>query len=116
MRTTTARLVPAWVPADVAERVYLGELASDRADIRAELEILDAALGHHVAAYDRESVSLKRAGQTGRTELCALFESACLTSAQLAGITAAESKHPGILFVAYVRPLLRRDQPTQREG
>lgn len=83
----------------------------ERADIRAELEALDAALGHHAAAYDLESVSLKRAGPAERTELCALFASACLTPTQLAVIRAAESKHPGILFVAYVRPLVRRDAP-----
>jgi hypothetical protein len=107
---TDGRPVPAWVPADVAERVYLEELALDRADIRAELETLDAALGHHAAAYDLERVSLKRAGPGERTELCALFEPACLTPTQLAVIRAAESKHPGILFVAYVRPLLSRHQ------
>jgi hypothetical protein len=111
MRRTRERLVPAWVPADVGARVYVGELAMDRADIRRELQILEAALGHHVAAYAPDCMPLKRAGPARRTELCALFEPACLTRTQLAMITGAESKHPGILFVAYVRPLVMRDAP-----
>jgi hypothetical protein len=101
-------LIPAWVPADIAVYVSAAELAPDRKWIRRELAILEIALGHYVAAYDDVPSSQRGTGPQGRTGLCALFESASLTSQQLAIIRDAESRHPGIVFVAYRRPLSRR--------
>ena len=103
-------LIPAWLPADIAACVSAAELAPDRKRIRRELELLETALGHYVAAYDDVLSSQDGSVRRGRTGLCALFESAPLTREQLAIIREAERRHPGIVFVAYRRPLSRRNR------
>jgi hypothetical protein len=102
-------LIPAWVPADVASRLPIEELAPDEKRIRRAVNILETTLGHYVAAYVDGSfapVSVNR-----RAGLCALFEPAPLTSLQFAAIRAAEHRYPGVVFVAYHRPLIARGQP-----
>ena len=73
-------------------------LDSNTEFIRKELEgILDA----HVAAY--------RADAAGTPcGLCSKFQAAKLNDAQLACVTTHESRCPGVVFVAYCRPLRRR--------
>ena len=102
-------LVPAWVPAEIASRLPLEELAPAEKPIRCAVKILETTLGHYVAAYvDRSrgpSSSRRRPG------LCALFEPAALTDVQFAAIRAAERQYPGVVFVAYHRPLIARREP-----
>jgi hypothetical protein len=103
-------LIPAWVPADIASRLPVEELAADERRVRRTLKILEATVGHYVAAYvdgRHPDVSVSRR----RTGLCALFEAAPLTRQQLAIIRGAERTHPGLVFVAYHRPLIPRRHP-----
>ncbi len=103
-------LIPASVPADIASRLPIEELARDERRSRRALKVLETTLGHYVAAYvdgsgSRVSVSRRRTG------LCALFKPAALTRQRFAIIRDAERRHPGVVFVAYHRPLIRRRHP-----
>jgi len=104
-------LIPAWVPADIASRLPIEELAPDEKRIRRALKILETTLGHYVAAYV-EGKSSHVPVSRRRTGLCALFESAPLTAQQFAIIRDAEHSHPGVVFVAYRRPLIPRRHST----
>lgn len=109
-RVMANTLMPAWVPADIASRLPIEELAPDEKRIRRALKILETTLGHYVAAYvdgSSSHVSVSRR----RTGLCALFEPAPLTRQQFAIIRDAERRHPGVVFVAYHRPLIPRRHP-----
>jgi hypothetical protein len=100
-------LIPAWVPADIASRLTIEELAPDEKRIRRALKILETTLGHYVAAYvdgDSSHVPVSRR----RTGLCAFFEPAPLTRQQFAIIRDVERRHSGVVFVAYHRPLIPR--------
>jgi hypothetical protein len=101
------RLIPAWVPIDIATGPTASEFANDRTTTRRELDVLEVALGHHVAAY-AERGSDDMDARTHRHELCAIFEPAHLTCPELALIREAETRHPGVVFVAYCRPPKRR--------
>jgi hypothetical protein len=108
-------LIPPWVPADIASRLRIDELAPDEKRIRRALKILETNLGHYVAAYadgrsSHLSTSRRRAG------LCAVFKQAPLTRQQFAIIRDAERRHPGVVFVAYHRPLIprRHSKPWHR--
>jgi hypothetical protein len=103
-------LIPAWVPADIASGLPIEELAPDEKRIRRALRVLETTLGHYVAAYvdgSSSQVSVSRR----RTGLCALFKPAPLTRRQFAIIRDAERRHPGVVFVAYHRPLIPRRHP-----
>ena len=100
-------LIPAWVPADIAACMSAAGLAPDRKSIRRELEVLEAAFGHYVAAYDNVRSAQGESVRRERTGLCTRFEPAPLTNHQLAIIRDAEHRHPGVVFVAYRRPLSR---------
>ena len=104
-------LIPAWVPADIASRLTIEELAPDERRIRRALKILETTLGHYVAAYVDGSSSHVPVGRR-RTGLCALFEPAPLTRQQFAIIRDAERRHSGVVFVAYHRPLIPRRHLT----
>jgi hypothetical protein len=99
-------LIPAWVPADIASRLPIEELAPDEKRIRRALKILETTLGHYVAAYVDGSSSHV---SVSRRRLCALFKPAPLTRQQFAIIRDAERRHPGVVFVAYHRPLIHVD-------
>ena len=93
--------IPRWVPRTVAGDIDVGELVPPTADLRRQCQTLERTLGAHVAAY--------RAGATGgHGGLCSIYETALLLPAHLERIRAAEKQHPGVVFVAYRRPLRRR--------
>jgi hypothetical protein len=95
------KLVPAWVPPDVSARLPQGELALDGEALRLELDSLEKALEHYVAAYNRNATGVPRG-------LCTIFEAAPLSGEQVAVLRYAEGRRPNVVFVAYRRPLTRR--------
>lgn len=92
-------MVPLWVPRELRQSMDLDELTSDAVAL-SQRDELTAALGVYVAAYAASARGKPRG-------LCAVFEAAQLTSVQLGKLKEAESRFPGVLFVAYARPLRR---------
>ena len=95
--------VPPWVPGDVVPRVDQAELAPLSPAIEDERRALETRTGAYVAAY----LSGAQPRRAGSVELCSLFEAADLDASSLAAVRIAERRHPGVLFVAYARPLVR---------
>jgi hypothetical protein len=92
--------IPRWIPAEVRRRLDLGELAADEGDVGDEAERLGARFHAFVAAY--------RAGARGRPHgLCSVYKYARLSGDAVGEIKGAEEQRPGIVFVAYRRPLER---------
>jgi len=94
------KLVPGWVPQEVSARLPTRELAPDGNALRCELDSLEKALEHHVAAYVGNATGVAHG-------LCTIFEAAPLSDEQVAVLREAECRHPTIVFVAYHRPLRR---------
>jgi hypothetical protein len=96
--------IPHWIPAAMKPYLELDELAADDGVIAGESERLGRELNANVAAY--------RAGTLGRPHgLCSLYRSATLSNDEFQRLKAAESRFPGVVFVAYARPLRRHDEP-----
>ena len=99
--------IPHWVPRNVARDLDVAELVRETAELRRQCRALERILGVYVAAY--------RAGATGHPRgLCIIYEAAPMLPSHLARIRAAEAQHPGVVFVAYRRPLRRRNRGPQR--
>jgi hypothetical protein len=93
--------VPRWVRRNVAQDLDLAELIPVTSELRRYCRSLECTLGVHIAAY--------RAGAIGRpTGLCTVYETASLGRSDLDRIRATEARHPGVVLVAYRRPLRRR--------
>ena len=98
--TPRAPCIPRWIPGRVRSRLDLAELATLDADRAAEIDRLQSLIGANVAAY--------RAGARGRPQgLCLTYKAAKLTPEDEARLAAAEAAHPGVVLVAYARPLQR---------
>jgi hypothetical protein len=93
-------LVPAWLPQDLASVIDLTELALDEPGTRRELARLESETGHHIAAY--------REGAARRENALCSFLMAADVSGAVDRIRAAERRVPGVLFVAYRRPVAWR--------
>jgi hypothetical protein len=82
----------------------LDELApDDEGMIADEAEKLGCELHAHVAAY--------RSSALGRPHgLCSIYRAAVLSVEEFQNLQAAESRFPGVVFVAYACPLRRHDE------
>jgi uncharacterized damage-inducible protein DinB len=93
-------------------RLDLSELLPLDRDAATEIRALERRLGAHVAVY--------RAGACGRPHgLCLTYRAALLTPRRRACLTVAEAARPGVVLVAYARPLQRHDQrpgPDSKTG
>jgi hypothetical protein len=95
------RMIPYWLPRDLVSVIDLSELASDTPRTRRELGVLEAETGHYIAAY--------RDGAEQRANAhCGFLEPADLKSADLDRIRDAERRAPGVVLVAYRRPVVWR--------
>jgi hypothetical protein len=94
-------LVPPWLFGDLAAAIDRSELAADGADARRELARLEAETGHHIAAYREGAAPRENA-------LCRFLEPAPVGREDLERLRAAERRVPGVVFVAYRRPVTRR--------
>jgi uncharacterized protein (TIGR00290 family) len=96
------RTLPPWIPESLRDRIDLRELIHDAEALR-EGDCLERELGCHVAAYDRQAKGMSRG-------LCEVFRSAELPDAAVKRLAEAERRIPGALFVAYAKPLERRQR------
>ncbi len=104
----TVEILP-WLPGELAAEIDLSELAPPTAAIADVCAELGLVLDAHVAAY--------RATALGRpTGLCSVFQVAGLALPSVDRLIAAERRFPGIVFVAYRKPLLRRGETGARHG
>jgi hypothetical protein len=95
--------IPSWIPEAMKPNMELDELAADDGVIAGESERLGREFNANVAAY--------RAGTLGRPHgLCSIYRSAVLSNDEFQRLKSAELKFPGVIFVAYARPLRRHDE------
>lgn len=92
------------MPDDLVGDLDDEELAPLSPDLDEERRSLEQLTRCHVAAY-LEGVHTAREGQR---QLCSLLLVARLDADGLSRIGMAESRHRGIVFVAYARPPVRR--------
>ncbi|MEN6319818.1 MAG: hypothetical protein ABFD82_13820 [Syntrophaceae bacterium] len=104
MKTKPRNLfIPSWIPAVMRPCLELEELIADDSTIADEAEKLGRELNANVAAY--------RAGTLGRPHgLCSIYRAAELSIEEFQCLQAAELRFPGVVFVAYARPLRRHDE------
>jgi hypothetical protein len=87
-------------------RIDLSELATLDTVGAAQLDRLQRLIGASVAAY--------RAGARGRPQgLCLTYRAASLTPEDEARLAAAEEALPGVVLVAYARPLQRHTESSR---
>jgi hypothetical protein len=95
--------IPGWIPEAMKPCLELNELAVDDGMIADEAEKLGRELHACVAAY--------KASALGRPHgLCSIYRSAVLSIEEFRSLQAAESRFPGVAFVAYACPLRRHDE------
>jgi hypothetical protein len=72
-------------------------------DVALQTEVLARELGVFIAPYRSD-----RARMPGHVQLCQTFAPASLSADQVEQVSTAERRTPGVVFVAYARPLRRR--------
>ncbi len=98
--------VPPWVPGTIKTKIDLAEFTEADHPSVCERDRLGKALGLNIAAY-------KLSGRTNTNGLCAIYQSADLTSEQLQMLRASEQKYVGVAFVAYRNPLQQHDRTDE---
>ena len=88
--------------ADLLARIDTSELLPGHGAHEATRRRLEASLDAYVVAYRARHPTLA-------LTLCRLIEPISLSPDEVAGVRAAEAQHPGVAFVAYVRPLRMRE-------
>jgi hypothetical protein len=94
--------MPPWIPRDNPTVVDAREFAQARQDVEHERRHLERQLDLHVAAYDRSA-------KPTRNGLCSVYQVASLSGLQLRSLQQAEARLVGVAFVAYAKPLRRRE-------
>ena len=95
--------IPGWIPAAMKSCLELDELAVDDGMIADEAEKLGQELHAYIAAYRASALGLPHG-------LRSIYRSAVLSIEEYQRLQAAESRFPGVVFVAYARPLRRHDE------
>ncbi len=96
---------PPWVPADVAARLSADEFVPYNGEVALAAEALAHDLGVFIALY-RAQPRARIARDHQLCQFCMATPSLC--PATVRQLRAAERRYPGVLFVAYARPLQRR--------
>ena len=93
--------IPSWIPVAMRSQLDLEELAPFSPEMLRERRQLEDELGINVAAY--------RAHACGRPNgLCIVYETATLGEAEVTRLKEAEAAVPGVVFVGFRKPLVRR--------
>lgn len=94
---------PPWVPGELVVLLDADEFAPYDGDVALQAEALARALGVFIAPYRSDPARVLE-----HPQLCQTFAPASLCSEEVEQLSAAERRNPGVVFVAYARPLRRR--------
>lgn len=94
---------PPWVPGELAVLLDADEVVPYDGDVALQAEALARALGVFIAPYRSDPARVPE-----HLQLCQTFAPASLGSEEIQQLVAAERRNPGVVFVAYARPLRRR--------